>query len=395
MTTPADTTRKTAAVILGSGITVLGTLRCLREAGVPCYVLDGAGTVVKRSRWYRPGPSPSPSPTPESLRAWLARLPEDRVVLFPCSDEWAVVTAEMMQGGADGTRASICSPEALATFVDKARFADAARAASVPTPWTRTMDTPEDLDEIAEDRFASVFLKPRDSQSFMAAYGVKALRVASRDEARERLPDFDAAGGGCVAQEYIPGPPTDHYFIDGFVDRHGTIRALFARRRLRMYPPPFGNSSLMESVPLAEVEPATESLARLLESLEYRGMFSAEFKKDPRDGVFRLLEVNPRAWWYVAFAADCGVDVCGMAYRDALGHPVETIDAYATGRQCVYPYMDFYAVLAERGRNPIRLAAWAVRCLGSDQPVFRWSDPWPGVRGSLGIVLGRAAKPWR
>jgi len=47
-------------------------------------------------------------------------------------------------------------------------------------------------------------------------------------------------------------------------------------------------------------------------------VFSAEFKFDERDGLFKILEVNARPWWYVDFAARCGVDVCRMAYRDAL-----------------------------------------------------------------------------
>ena len=59
------------------------------------------------------------------------------------------------------------------------------------------------------------------------------------------------------------------------------------------------------------------------QAVSYRGIFSAEFKCDDRDGFFKILEVNARPWWYVEAAACAGMDVCSMAYHDALGPTVE------------------------------------------------------------------------
>ena len=91
---------------------------------------------------------------------------------------------------------------------------------------------------------------------------------------------------------------------------------------------------------------------RFLAALEYRGTFSAEFKRDERDGVWKLLEVNCRQWWYVGFAASCGVNVTRMTYRDALGLPVGPVDRYRIGVRCVHPYYDWQAcarLLPRRG----------------------------------------------
>ena len=79
--------------------------------------------------------------------------------------------------------------------------------------------------------------KPADSQRSFARFRVKAFRIAGRKEAAERLAACAAGGHTMVLQEYVPGPPTNHYFLDGFVDRTGCIRALFVRQRLRMFPP--------------------------------------------------------------------------------------------------------------------------------------------------------------
>ncbi|MEX2375127.1 MAG: hypothetical protein WD942_06005, partial [Dehalococcoidia bacterium] len=212
---------------------------------------------------------------------------------------------------------------------------------------------------------------------------------------RKRLRSILARGHQVIAQEYVPGPPSNHYFIDGFIDRTGRVRALLARQRLRMYPPLFGNSTCMKSVALAEAQAAADSVTRLLSAVHYRGMFSAEFKRDPRDGEFKILEVNARAWWYVDFAARCGVDVTSMAYRDALGDEVPEVHDYDVGRRLVYPYADYFACRDLRGTGELTLWAWAKSWLGAAQPVFRLDDPWPATAATAKILVGKLRKRLR
>ena len=69
----------------------------------------------------------------------------------------------------------------------------------------------------------------------------------------------------------------------------------------------------------------------MLHAVGYRGIFSGEFKRDPRDGRFKLLEINTRPWWFIDFAVRCGVDVCRMAYDDAQGLPVTAVSEYKVG----------------------------------------------------------------
>ena len=232
-------------------------------------------------------------------------------------------------------------------------------------------------------------MKTRHSQAFARTFGCKALLFRDQDEALARWRNAQEAGFEMVLQEYIPGPPTAHYFLDGFVDRAGEIRARFARRRLRMDPPDFGNSTAMISVPLEEVSGATKSLDRLLTAVGYRGIFSAEFKRDERDGKFKILEVNTRAWWYVEFATNCGVNVCGMACRDARGLPVESVMSYDVGARCVYPYHDWGARkhLSKEARPSLRtlLGFW----VGATQPIFRWDDPLPALTSAWRYAMYR------
>lgn len=389
----AEGTSHPPALVFGNAVTALGVVRSLVAAGVTPYVPTRADDVLAASRWYRPAPRNGGAAATD-FEGILRDVQLDRAVLFPCSDSWsmAVAKANRCEEMAGRFPASVSAPEVLRLVQDKSLFAEWLRQHEVPHPPTWLLETPDDLAGIDLGRYDSIFLKPVDSQSFFARYGVKAQMIGSRQEAGAALRRFLGDGFSMVVQEYVPGPPSRHVFIDGFVDRFGQVRALFARRRLRMYPADFGNSSCMRSVALSEVAPAAETMRRLLVELGYRGIFSAEFKQDERDGSYRLIEVNGRAWWYVEFAQRCGVDVCRMAYEDALGREVRGVADYAVGKRCVYPYYDYSARRhgPEAGRAS-RLAT-VLGWLGAYQPVFRWADPWPAMKRTGGILAGAAAK---
>ena len=372
--------REPPALVLGGGVTALGTARALAAAGVVPLLLASAGHLARRSRHARllPGEAP-PGDDPAALETFLGRLPVGRAVLVPCSDSWARTVARLSGEAAARFPAATATPEALDRLVDKARFARALEELGVPHPVTRLLPEASALAAVPDPVFGSAFLKPLDSQACFARFGVKGFWIRSREEAAARHADLAAAGVAVLLQEYVPGGADRHWFLDGFRDRAGRTTGLLVRQRRRMYPPDFGNSSAMVSTPPSAAAPAVESLHRLLDGIGYRGPFSAEFKQDARDGVFRLLEVNARMWWYVEFAARCGVNVPRLAWADALGRDDASPDSYQVGKWCIYPRYDWHATRALRGRSPLRWASWMAAALRAEQPVFAWRDPAPAL----------------
>ena len=385
-TTTAE--QKIPALVLGSGVTALGVVRTLGLRGIPLFVASGAAGLERSSRWYRPVPGSSPVKTEPRLvgrlESFLEGIPLDSAVLIPCSDGLVESVSRLSPSIAARFRSSVPTPDTLDKLVDKAGLARLLARHGVPHPRTVEVECPSDA--AVADEFSDAFVKPRDSQRFFARYGVKAFRPTSSGELRSLVDKVVEDGMGVVIQEYIPGPASNHYFLDGFVDRHGAVQAIFARQRLRMYPPWFGNSSALRSVHREETRPAEESLVRLLNAIGYRGIFSAEFKRDDRDGAFRLLEINARAWWYVEFATRSGVDVVSMAYDDALGREVLPVAQYQVGRTVVYPYYDFFACWSDRratGHGLLRdLSSW----VGADHTVFSWDDPTPFLAEAAGTA---------
>lgn len=373
-------------VVLGVGPTALGTLRAVGRAGRRAWLVTRAGDLAELSRFARNRVAAAEPSTPEALAELCSRLGVEHPVVIPCTDEWTKVVGRAPAGSS--LRASVAAPEVIDQLVDKERFAALLDRFDVPHPRTVPVDSEDDL---AGD-LGGLFLKPRQSQLFAQRFHRKAMTFDDRQGATDAFRRMTAAGVGAILQEYVPGPAASHYFIDGFVRADGTVAARFARRRLRMFPLDFGNSSLMVSVPLDELRPAADDLTRLLTGIAYRGIFSAEFKQDERDGAFKLLEVNTRPWWYIEFAARCGVDVCDLFYRDAVGLPVPQIDRYAIGRRCVFVPQDFRALrAARRAGEPVGAVAWARSVIGAQTTVFALDDPLP----ALGLPLIAARRQRR
>ena len=150
-----------------------------------------------------------------------------------------------------------------------------------------------------------------------------------------------------------------------------------------MFPPDFGNSTSLVTVPLEEVADAVRTTRLLIATARYRGPFSVELKRDVRDGLHKVLEINVRPWWYVEFAANCGVNVPAMMYADALGRPLPAPGSYAVGRRLVNPYYDVWAYVALRQRAELSLVTWARSWFGAGNPYLAWDDPMPGLRRFL------------
>lgn len=366
------------AIVMGRGPTALGILRSLVLAGIPAYVACPADDLAAHSRWFRPTPGVpwDGKPGPQALEA-LRAMPLERAVIIPGADDAAMWLTDLP--ASDLGQRFLVSTASRATqelLQDKSVFAAHLAAEHIPHPRTYRLGNLADVAAVPMSQLGRIFIKPVNSQRFSDVVGAKGVWVASREALRDTWARFHAQGFSVMAQEYVPGPASEHFFVDGFRDGRGAYTGLFARQRLRMSPPDFGNSSCSQAVPLASVPDAVRDVCRLLDGLDYRGIFSAEFKRDPRDGTFRIIEVNTRAWTYVEFAARHGVNVCEMAWRDAQGRAVPQAPRdYEDGALCV----DLYHDIASTRRQPVPVFGLIGQWFRADLHVFRMDDPKPAL----------------
>ena len=375
----SKTLQNVPAIVLGSGITLLATIRCLGRRGVVSLCPCKAAMTEDRSRWFHPLGAGEPITEKDNLETFLNSIAIQKAVLIPCSDQWTRHVAALSPKLRERFPTSLSSLELQDILTDKGKFRDLLRQHNVPHPNTIFPDKEDDVETLNDADFKTYFLKPRDSQSFSHHYGVKGFWQKSREDCKKQLKDVQDAGFEVVLQEYIPGPPDQHYYVEGFVDRNGVFSATLGRQRIRMAPPDFGNSTYMRSVALSTLDRAVQSTKKLLTAVKYRGIYSAEFKYDSRDSEFKLIEINARPWWYVEFSELCGINNPYLAYLDALELDVPIIEEYTVGSNCINFLADFSLWRRYLRAGKIKPWNWIRSWFLAHPTICRLDDPTPGA----------------
>ena len=185
-------------------------------------------------------------------------------------------------------------------------------------------------------------------------------------------------GPAVIIQEMIPGEDERLAYLCFYIGREGEPLGLFAGRKRRVLPPGLGSASLAESMADPRL---TEVALRLLRAVKYKGLGGAEFKLDPRDGLYKLIEVNVRFGLWDSLGARCGVNLAHIAYRDALGLPVEPRLAWRTGVKWVSFQRDLEAFKLYRRQGKLSFWQWR-RSLRGEKMWAVWArdDPRPFLR---------------
>jgi predicted ATP-grasp superfamily ATP-dependent carboligase len=165
-------------------------------------------------------------------------------------------------------------------------------------------------------------LKPAVKENFFYATGAKAWRAETPDQLNDlfRRAIRQIRPEEILIQEIIPGDGQRQYSYCAFF-KNGEAHSKLVARRLRQHPREFGRAATyVETIENSEVEELSE---RFLRAINYYGLVEVEFKQDPRDGQYKLLDVNARTWGFHSIGAAAGVDFPYLLYADQLGLPVE------------------------------------------------------------------------
>ena len=391
-----DERESITAIVLGSDVTALGTIRSLHRFGVSTLFSNRCDGFASWSR-YKSGVSGLPSQTVEAknLAAWLNALTLENAVLMPCSDPWVRSVAQLDALTCQRFRRWTPAPDIVEAFLDKDRFRAMLEELGLPHPRSFFLDRNKAGANVPDKIFESAFLKPLDSSAFFSAFGVKGFHARSKKECLQRAARAWDKDIDLLVQQYISGPPSNHYFIDGYRPMQCGEPHYLARRRLRMFPADLGNSTHMVSVPLEVVSTAILTLESIFRRTGFHGIFSAEFKLDQNDGLLKILEVNIRPWWYVDFADRCGLHACGYACLDAVGLKLPPNQPYAIGKYCSYARQDLEAYRTSKDRGFVTLLCMIKSWLRSSHPVFDWRDPLPAIAKLSQTVFDTAIRGCR
>lgn len=136
-----------------------------------------------------------------------------------------------------------------------------------------------------------------------------------------------------LIQEYIPGEGYGFYALFN----NGIEKAVFMHKRLREYPISGGASTCAMSVYNEELKRLGLALLR---QLHWHGVAMVEFKKDSRDGKFKLMEINPKFWGSLDLSIAAGIDFPVFLVNMALEGDITPIFQYDTEMKYRWPFPD-------------------------------------------------------
>jgi D-aspartate ligase len=301
-----------AAIVVDVGwVNGLAAIRSLGRAGVPVIAVDHRESALGfRSRYAVPVVSPDPQDE-DAFVAFLARLAEELespIPIFPTHDEPLNAIARGADRLGERFRYPFPAWEVLGRIQSKRAQLEAAERAGIAVPrWSAESAAADELGY-------PVLVKPSSTEGFKRRFGRQAFRCETRAEVEAAF--AEAAEYEPLVQELIPGGDDELYTLGSYLDRGGEPLGLFCGRKLRQTPPGVGTCRVGEAVWVEEV---VDQGLRFLRELGHVGLSQVEFKRDPRDGSYRLMEINPRLWQWHGLAAACGVDFPRIAYEDLIG----------------------------------------------------------------------------
>jgi predicted ATP-grasp superfamily ATP-dependent carboligase len=311
----------TAVVAEVGWVNGLAAIRSLGRKGLRVIAVDHRPYALGlRSRYAETRLAPEPFDDEEGFIAALNAVAEetdDVLPIFPTHDEHLNAIARHAEALSDRYRFPFPGWDVLEKIQSKRHQLDTADSIGFPTPRTFHPRSAEEARAAGEEIGFPLVVKPSANVGFRRSHKRQLFRC---ENAAELAAAYEAAAPHePMVQELIPGGAEAMYTLGSYLDRDGQALGLFSGRKLSQTHGFTGTARAGEAV---WVDEAVEQGLALLRALSFHGISQVEVIRDPRDGKYKLIEVNPRLWQWHSLAAACGVDLPWIAYRDLTGDPL-------------------------------------------------------------------------
>ncbi|HLA83041.1 MAG TPA: hypothetical protein VJP78_15705, partial [Thermoleophilia bacterium] len=248
----------------------------------------------------------------------------ERPILFLTTDSSVLEASERREELWQYFRFHLPEREQVRILMDKTAFSEFASRHELPVPRTFVIRRGEGWARVFDQCPFPCVVKPKyRSEAWIAAGLPKVYRADSRERLADLIRLLTDVEEDYVVQEWIPGPDSEVFFHLAYYNGNGKPVLSFTGRKLRQYPPLIGSTTLAEP---AESEEVDREARRLMELMGFEGLGSVEFKRDRRDGRFKITEATVgRPNLQSELATANGVNMAYAAYRDLIGKEIRPV----------------------------------------------------------------------
>lgn len=375
------------AVILSTHNTGLGVIRALGVKGVPIiavyYEDRDMGYVSKYVKHKVTAPHPE-----HAQNAFIQKLIDiseqhGKCLLIPCDDGTLAAVGNNFQKLSEHHLVACPDWDVVRSAIDKPYTYQLAESLGIPLPKTAIPKNAQEAEAYGQTVHFPCLVKPRQSHIYFEKFRKKMVKVFDADELMQAYHEAATADIDVMLQEYIEGPDTaginyNSYFWDG------QPLAEFTAQKVRLSPPDSGVPSVVISKDIPEVVQAGR---KLMKAFDYRGYSCMEFKRDPNDGIYKLMEINARHNRSSLLAVRCGINFPWVEYQHRLFGQMPHTNGYQKGVYWIDMTRDVVAIGKYIKRGEFSLAGQLKPYLCSKiYAVLSFKDPLPFLKRCLDIL---------
>jgi predicted ATP-grasp superfamily ATP-dependent carboligase len=378
-------------VVVGDHVQALGIIRSLGRRNIPVYLLNDKNLCIGRFSRYIKKFVKTPSIENELkflnfLLTFTKIYNLNNWILIPTNDAIVKIVSKNKDLLKEYYQVPTPSWDVVKFALEKNLTYLIAQKAEVPSSKTFCPNSISDIEKLESINIQyPVILKGVDGFNFYKKTGVKAFKANSIDELRKIKNDILhlVNPSEIVIQEMIPGNTDLVYSFCSFF-KNGEAIGVWTGRKIREHPMGLGTGTFAESIYVPEI---IELGSKLLSAMNYYGISEIEFKKDPRDGNFKLIEMNARTWLWISLAVRAGVDFPYMLYKDMVGEDVSSVRHFRENVKWVHLYTDLGVMAKEVLRGKMQVKEYLLSLKGEKEfAVLSLDDPLPFIAETLMLL---------
>ena len=376
----------------------LGIVRSLGRLGVPVYAVAPHPRTAAFFSRYCAGKYVCDVANGDAERSLnflleIGRKIGRHAILIPTDDKALLFCATYAESLRKQFLFPAMCPKLIRELSSKQGMYHLAKKHGVPTPEAAFPKSRQDVLEFISRASFPVMVKGVFASVLWKSTGEKMFIVHSASELLEKYDaGEDPANPNWMLQEYIPGGDDTVWMLDGYFNERSECVVAYTGKKIRQYPFHHGSTSLGICL---DNETVRKTTTEFMKNIGYKGILDIGYRYDARDGLYKLLDVNPRIGsTFRLFVAENGLDVARAMYLDLTKQTVIP-STPREGRKWFVEDQDVISCFHYHREGTLTFKQWVQSFRGVEEAAFYASDDlYPCVARTMGLC-GEAFKRFR
>ncbi len=359
---------------LGHGSTAV--VRSLGRLGVPVYGVDcSPRSFASRSRYCKGTFAWNENLQPAESVEFLIDVSRHigrRPILICTTDDTVTLVAEHAAILSEWFIFPHLSAKLVQTLSNKKEMFCLANRLGMPSPNAAFPNSRDDVLAFSESASFPIMLKGINGNLLARRAGKKMFIVHNRAELLNKYDAVDDPGTpNLMLQEYVPGGDDAVCGLEGYFNSRSECLFAVMGKKLRQWPAYKGVTTLGVCLD----NPAIQTLTTVLvKAVGYQGILDIGYRYDKRDGLYKVLDINPRIGCTFRLFSSCeGMDVARALYLDLTAQAIPQ-STFREGRKWLVEDLDILASLQYLLDGKLSITEWLHSFAGLEETAYLATD---------------------